>query len=240
MEKSMNYYRQIIEQEMNDWRGDILKKENMIARTSKGMQNQARKLMPQKVQDIVTVTIEKFIETVMFGSKYVSIQPGTEGMSLGESDYVVLRQFEKYKNTAVVEGALTGIGGFLVGLADLPALLGIKIKFLYDCAALYGYDVNDPNERLFMLCVFQLAFSSREHRKACLNRVENWDNGGAKEVDWEKLQIEYRDSLDMAKFLQLLPIIGAPVGAIANYDLMNRLKINAMNAYRLRGIRRGL
>jgi hypothetical protein len=33
---------------------------------------------------------------------------------------------------------------------------------------------------------------------------------------------------------QLVPVIGAPVGAIVNYGLIKKLGITAMNAYRMR------
>ena len=46
--------------------------------------------------------------------------------------------------------------------------------------------------------------------------------------------MEYRDYLDIAKLLQLLPVVGAPVGAVANHQLMKRLRDNTMNAYRMR------
>ena len=46
--------------------------------------------------------------------------------------------------------------------------------------------------------------------------------------------MEYRDYLDTAKLLQLLPVVGAPVGAVANHQLMKRLRDNTMNAYRMR------
>ena len=43
-------------------------------------------------------------------------------------------------------------------------------------------------------------------------------------MDWEKFQTEYRDYIDLAKMLQLVPVIGAPVGAYANYQLLQRLE----------------
>ena len=33
---------------------------------------------------------------------------------------------------------------------------------------------------------------------------------------------------------QLVPVIGAPVGAVVNYRLIKKLGITAMNAYRMR------
>ena len=64
---------------------------------------------------------------------------------------------DEYKNSSG-RRAGTGAGGILLGLADFPLLLGIKIKFLFDAATLYGFDTSDKEERLFILHVFQLAF----------------------------------------------------------------------------------
>jgi len=46
--------------------------------------------------------------------------------------------------------------------------------------------------------------------------------------------LDYRDYIDLAKLFQLVPLIGAPVGAIANYKLTDHLGRYAMNCYRLR------
>ena len=54
------------------------------------------------------------------------------------------------------------------------------------------------------------------------------------EMDWRKFQQEYRDYIDFAKMLQLVPGIGAFVGAYANNNLLKHLGETAMNAYRLR------
>jgi hypothetical protein len=54
------------------------------------------------------------------------------------------------------------------------------------------------------------------------------------EFDWRTFQQEYRDYLDISKMLQLVPVIGAPVGAYVNYQMIDRLGKTAMNAYRMR------
>jgi hypothetical protein len=54
------------------------------------------------------------------------------------------------------------------------------------------------------------------------------------EFDWRTFQQEYRDYIDLAKMAQLVPVIGAPVGAIVNYKLLKKLGLTAMNAYRMR------
>ena len=54
------------------------------------------------------------------------------------------------------------------------------------------------------------------------------------DFDWRKFQQEYRDYIDLAKLAQLLPVIGAPVGVVANNRLVRKLGRTAMNAYRMR------
>ncbi|MDV2687683.1 EcsC family protein, partial [Alkalihalophilus lindianensis] len=77
-------------------------------------------------------------------------------------------------------------------------------------------------ERLFLLHVFQLAFSSDEIRRQTLDDIENWESRkeGLAEMDWRKFQQEYRDYIDLAKMFQLVPGIGAFVGAYANNNLL--------------------
>jgi hypothetical protein len=58
---------------------------------------------------------------------------------------------------------------------------------------------------------------------------ENPDN-----FDWLTFQQEYRDYIDIAKLAQLLPVVGAAVGAVANYQLIKKLGKTAMQAYRMR------
>jgi hypothetical protein len=152
----------------------------------------------------------------------------------------VKKRIDLYRNTAAVEGGITGAGGILLGLADFPILLGIKLKLLFDIASLYGFDVDDYRERVYLLHIFELAFSSHEHRRNIFLKMENWEEKmktlpeDIKQFDWRNFQQEYRDYLDIAKMAQLVPVIGAPVGVIVNYSLIKKLGNTAINAYRMR------
>jgi uncharacterized protein (DUF697 family) len=148
---------------------------------------------------------------------------------------MVEKAFGNYHKTAVVQGVGFGLGGMLINLADLPALMTLKVKFLFDCAKLYGFDMDKRSERDFMLYVSQLAFCSEERRLEIYPIIKEWDSlDHTVPVDWEKLQLEYRDYLDLAKMLQFLPVVGAVAGGAANHSLMAKLKTTAMNCYRLR------
>ena len=233
----MNAYYKRIEKELDDWHKKIITPPKKIKRITTDIQVKARKFIPQKVQDGITSVLKSFVCTVMYGTSLIPEKNDFTDLSLAESEYLVLRQFQNYKKFAVSEGVVTGAGGIIMGLTDLPALLAIKVNFLFKCASLYGYDINNQNERLFILYVFQLAFSNHESRLKSFEKLMKWDvNELIEEMDWENFQLEYRDYLDIAKVLQLIPVVGAPVGAIANNALMDTLCENAMNAYRMRSL----
>jgi hypothetical protein len=120
------------------------------------------------------------------------------------------------------------------------------MKLLFEIASIYGYDVKDYKERLYILYVFQFAFSGQHHRREKFVDAENWDRfvdqlpTNVNEFDWRKFQQEYRDYIDLAKLLQLVPGIGAIVGVVVNYKMINKLGETAMNAYRMRWQQDGL
>jgi hypothetical protein len=110
---------------------------------------------------------------------------------------------------------------------------------LLEIAAAYGHDVKDPGERIFILHIFQLAFSSQQHRNVVYQIILKWINDTevrSEQPDWRKFQQEYRDYIDLAKLIQLIPGIGAVVGAYVNHKLTQQLGDTAMNAYRVRSL----
>lgn len=235
----MNLYEEKALNELRLWQYKMEKRPTLTNKLSKGMQNKMNSLIPEKAHIIITEAIKGAVKTVLFGSEFISGHP-LDFAPLEEREGLVRDKIAFYKKTAALSGAGTGAGGFFLGLADFPILLSLKMKFLFDTALLYGYDAREFRERLFILYIFQLAFSSDVRRLEVYNIMWDWNNyvGRIPEnidtFDWRTFQQEYRDYIDIAKMLQLVPVIGAAVGAYANYKLMNKLGETAMNAYRLR------
>ncbi|MDQ6596372.1 EcsC family protein [Bacillus salipaludis] len=236
----MNDYELKVYDEVADWKFKITKRSGMVSRFSKKAQGKINGLIPEKVHQVVTESIKAMVKTTLFGSQMTTNKLQANGLSLKERDELMGKKTAAFQKTALIEGAGTGAGGILLGLADFPLLLTIKMKFLFEAASIYGFNTNEYEERLFILHVFQLAFSSDEVRRETLKNIENWEERKQVliEMDWRKFQQEYRDYIDFAKMLQLVPGIGAFVGAYANNNLLKHLGETAMNAYRLRVLKK--
>lgn len=234
----MDYERQIIE-EVKSWQNNMIKDPKLTSVFAKGIQNKINNIVPEKAHIVITETIKNMTKIVLKGSEFISKKPYLQ-LSLKEREYLLEEKFKAYRKTATLTGAGIGVGGVMLGLADLPSLMTIKIKFLFDVACLYGYDVRDFKERLFILYIFKLAFSSDEKRKEVYYDIEKWDSfklsfpDNFNDFDWRGFQQEYRDYMDISKMLQLIPVVGAVFGATANYKLLNRLFYISKNSYRLR------
>ncbi len=232
----MNEYEHKALVEVGEWKYKLQKRSSILNRVSKKAQNKMNSYIPEKVHQTITEAIKQMIQATLAGSNILKKKNPPLIHSLQGKDEELTKKISQYKKVAVVEGAGTGAGGLLLGLADFPLLLSIKMNFLMEAATIYGYDTEQLEERVYLLYIFQLAFSSEGKRREILEVMENWDDEKNKvaSLNWQELQQEYRDFIDFVKMLQLVPGIGAAVGAYANYNLMDQLGEAARNVYRWR------
>ena len=235
----MSNYEEAALKELALWKKEMTKEPSSANSFIKAIQVKTNGLLPDKISNLITQTIKNMVKAVLMGSEFTTKKSPAKG-NLETRETLVKERLDFYRKSAVVSGAGTGAAGLLVGMADFPILVSFKIKFLFDTASLFGFDVGDYKERLYILYVFKLAFSSEEKRREVFAQILNWD-AYVKELptdinlfDWKTFEQEYRDYIDLAKMLQLVPGIGAVVGAYANYKLMEKLGRIAINAYRLR------
>lgn len=229
-------YSMKVRDEVALWKRKMTRRSGMINKVSKATQTKVNGLIPEKVHHVITESIKNMVKATLAGSNLTTKKRQATGLNLYERDELFKEKLSAFRKTAVVEGAGTGAGGIMLGFADFPLLLSIKMKFLFEAAAIYGFDTNEYEERLFILHVFQLAFSSEEVRRETLTTIENWEQQKyfIADMDWRDFQQEYRDHIDLVKMFQLIPGFGAIVGAFANYNLLDQLGETAKNSYRMR------
>jgi hypothetical protein len=225
--------------ELAVWQERMKSDPSFVNRLSKDLQVRLNRVIPEKVHKVITSAIEHMTRAVLTGAGFTTSAP-VEGVDFSTTEIQVMEKIKFYRNASMAEGAITGAGGILLGLADFPIWLTLKMKMLFEIATLYGHAVDDYKERVYILHIFQLTFSSQAHRQKIYAHMERWEEyknelpSSIDEFDWRSFQQEYRDYIDIAKLLQLIPGIGAVVGAYVNHRLTEKLGHNAMQAYRMR------
>lgn len=232
-------YERIVMHEWLEWEKNMNKPLGFLESSSRKMSAKFNQVIPSKVKNLIDKSFKGMIQTALFGVAYL---PKRE-VWIEAPLYIRNKEAEalqsQYKKIASAEGAGTGLGGFKLSLIDFPALLAIKMKFLFELAHVYGFSTAEKSEKHFILNVFHLTYASPESRQTLLDTIKRWPTSEEDEnflpvVDWEALQQQYRDALDFRKILQMVPGFGAIVGAWANYDLMAELGNTAMRCYQYR------
>ncbi len=158
---------------------------------------------------------------------------------------------------AIAEGGLTGSAG-LVGIAvDIPSLFGILIREIQGITCAYGYDPDDEKEREYLLHILRIGTATNVKDKMAfivsLKEIEQilikvaWkrmsEQLAAKQISKESLLAALRQfaksigiQITKRKALQMIPVIGALVGASFNGMLANDIGKAAYMSCRRRWI----
>jgi len=224
--------------EVSSWRAKVLQPPGLWDKATRGTQDRINKVIPERVHAIVTSGVESMTKGILFGSELTRSRPVADG-SLAARELRAQAMIKTYRNTASVEGGIAGAGGFVLAAADFPALMAIKVRMLGDVVGAYGWSGDTVRERLFLLHTFHLAFASARRRPEALAELERWIAGVDQpqvitDYDWRRFQLEYRDYIDLAKLAQMIPVVGAPSGAVVTWRLVERLGETGMMACRMR------
>lgn len=242
----MNPYQQMIYKEVTDWEQEQ-SEDWFFNRWSRSFQKKIDSLIPAIVHEKLAKAVEATIKSIANGVSLIS-----QNKELLQKDITFEEREEKaqetiklYKRIAMVEGAGTGAGGFVLSAIDFPALIAIKFKLLQELANIYGHNIQHFEERMFIIKIFQLAFSGDISRKKIYEELKYW---GEKKQEiststyedimaWREFYAEYRESIEFRKLLQFIPGLGAIVGAWANQSILDDVANTAVQVYRMRYLR---
>src|SRR5690554_4806451 len=107
LSSGMNPYEERVLSEMKIWRMQMNKKASIGNRMAKNVQVRLNKLIPEKAHRVITYTIEKMVNAVLFSTKFVTSRPRIDS-SFQLREAYAKQQIEFYQKTASVEGAVTG------------------------------------------------------------------------------------------------------------------------------------
>jgi hypothetical protein len=147
--------------------------------------------------------------------------------------------FKKHVRLARLEGGALGAGGVITVAPDVVSLLWIQSRMVFYIAAAYGYDPCHPMRPAEYLALQGLYDTPAEARKA-LDGV-----GKHMAVAMAERALSHRKSdalhLRLAKYIakrmarryagRLIPLIGAPIGAIQNGSVTRQLGDRTLSYY---------
>ena len=147
---------------------------------------------------------------------------------------------------AAAPGAGTVIGAMA---ADAAAVLAASNRVVAHTAAYYGYDVEQPEERLFALGVLSVGVASHASKAAAYIELNKLVQSLARNVTWKVLDknavtkivktvyARLGMNLTKRKLGQAVPIVGIVIGAGLNAKMLARVADDANQIYRERLLR---
>lgn len=164
---------------------------------------------------------------------------------------------------AVSAGQLVAAGGAVAGgtapgaatavaamAADAAAVLVASHRAVAHLAAYYGYDVDEPEERLFALGVLGVgtagdavakyaAYAELHRLAAALARRQSWQHLNANVITQVVATVYAKLGLRLTqrKLAQAIPVAGIVIGAGLNAKLLSRIVDDAEHLYRERFLR---
>lgn len=139
---------------------------------------------------------------------------------------------------ALVDGAVTGIGGFILAAADVGALAIVALRAIQRVGHCYGYPLDQPQDRPYVLGVLMVAgIKSPVERLELLGKlqqVEHWFLSEA--VEALAMEAVSKQFVKLAS-LEAVPGIGAVFGSAANVIFMRQVLAAARNVFQERWLR---
>ena len=237
--------------------------------TSKPVDYIIKKIGPEKFKTIETA-IANTIKTLLATSRYTINEQ--ELIKRAYSHGIVIESISQLKScnlelldncnsknikfhekAAAIQGAVLGLGGAAVAVADLTTILIQDFHMIQEIASCYSFDPNDKIEKEIILRVIEAAIGGSEIKFKSLKDIERLkqlkniesDIKASKEgvsVLGAKALEEFIEDLTVALLVRLipraLPVISMVVSAHSNHEIMEHSGKTAFMVYRKRFVER--
>jgi hypothetical protein len=153
-------------------------------------------------------------------------------------DRLASRVISRSQIISTIEGGLTGSGGMLTTLLDLPLLFVLSLRTIRKIGHFYGYTLDKPNDERFVLGVLLVATSgSLEVRRRRLEQLRQVEEMLLEEGQEEILAEEVTSFLFQLEIFEDVPGVGALSGALLNWAFIRRVDVSARRVFQERWLR---
>jgi hypothetical protein len=136
---------------------------------------------------------------------------------------------------ATIEGAATGAGGVLTTLIDIPLLFVLSIRTILRIGHCYGYSLDHPHDRGFVLGILIAATSgSLTTKRRRIQQIRELKELLVEETQEEILADEALSLLFQLEIFEEAPGVGLISGALLNLAFIRRIEITARRIFQER------
>ena len=164
--------------------------------------------------------------------RWVSLWPGHEPAELARVAH------RKHVRLARVEGAALGLGGFVTAVPDVVALIWIQCRMVFYIGAAHGYDPHHPMRPAELLVIQEVYSSALEAREALDGAGKHMAVALAERSmrGRDQALLERLTRYALRRFARraagrLIPLVGAPIGAIQNGNATSEVGARALRFY---------
>jgi len=192
---------------------------------------------------LVRAAIEKSysISELLAGQEDIKRQAGVQHLGelrhkpLEECDRLAFRVSAAAQTWATVEGAVTGAGGVLTTVIDIPLLFVLSLRTILRIGHCYGYALDRQKGEKFVLGVLIAATSgSLATKRKRLDNLREIEHLLLEETQEEILADEALSLLFQLEIFEELPGVGTISGALLNLAFIRRVDITARRVFQER------
>lgn len=153
------------------------------------------------------------------------------------------------RNLAITTAEGIGLGALGIGLPDIVLFTGFILKGVYETALNYGYDYEQPEEKLLILKLLEAALAKGEDWKRLNEEVDDYLEHGIRMDDPDReLKEQMKRTADafaldmlLLKFIQGLPLVGILGGAgnpVYYKKILRYIRLKYQKRYVLNGLQK--
>ena len=197
------------------------------------------KLVFEKGIGIIEKSYSKEAKHTTFDINHYTLLKQTTNKNIKKLDRSAQKSIWANQLMTTVEGGLLGALG--IGLPDIPLVIGMILKNIYEISLSYGFDYTEDKEKLYILYLICVGVTKGELQAEYSKYLDDIVKPNTL-LDQTTYNIEaviketahrLAEAMLMAKFIQGLPVVGV-VGGISNYMIMKDISKMAQVKYKKR------
>jgi uncharacterized protein (DUF697 family) len=158
--------------------------------------------------------------------------------TLDKCDAMAEKRCARANAVAVMQGAVTGVGGMVTTVADIPLLLALSMRTVMRVGRCYGYSLKEQGDQKFVMGVLVAGSSGslkmKNQRLRHLQLAQEWAFGQSQE---ELIAEELFAILFHMELFEEIPGLGSVVAGLLNLGFVRQVGQTAQRVFQERWLR---